>query len=297
MLHLTGDLGSVRFNAYNESMLNDLYQTLDPIAFSIGPFSARWYGIAYALGFLLAGVVIYFVGKRWKMRFDFENICVVIICAMVGVIIGGRLGYVLAYNGPFYAAHPLEVLNFANGGMSFHGGVVGALFAGIVAAKIVKMPYLSLLDVAIIGVPIGLFFGRCANFVNGELWGAPTDLPWGVVFGGSAGMVPRHPSQLYEALLEGVVLFAILFVMSFKKPPFPRGAYIGTFLVGYGIFRFLIEFIRQPDAQIGYLLGDWFTMGQLLSIPLVVVGAIVLIYACVTKRSQEGPYSLVNKEE
>ena len=166
-------------------MLNDLYQTLDPIAFSIGPFSARWYGIAYALGFLLAAVVIYFVGKRWKMRFDFENICVVIICAMVGVIIGGRLGYVLVYNGPFYAAHPLEVLNFANGGMSFHGGLVGALLAGIVAAKIIKMPYLSLLDVAIIGVPIGLFFGRCANFVNGELWGAPTDLPWGAVFGGN----------------------------------------------------------------------------------------------------------------
>ena len=154
-----------------------------------------------------------------------------------------------------------------------------------------------MLDVAIIGVPIGLFFGRCANFVNGELWGAPTDLPWGVVFGGSAGMVPRHPSQLYEALLEGAVLFIILFAMSFKKPPFPRGAYIGTFLVGYGIFRFLVEFIRQPDAQIGYLLGDWFTMGQLLSIPLIVAGAIVLIYACVTKRPQEGPYSLVNEEE
>ena len=259
-------------------MLNDLYHTRDPIAISIGPFSARWYGIAYALGFLLAAVVIYFVGKRWKMRFDFENICVVVICAMVGVIIGGRLGYVLVYNGPFYAAHPLEVLNFA-------------------AAKIIKMPYLSLLDVAIIGVPIGLFFGRCANFVNGELWGAPTDLPWGVVFGGSAGMMPRHPSQLYEALLEGAVLFAILFAMSFKKPPFPRGTYIGTFLVGYGIFRFLVEFIRQPDAQIGYLLGDWFTMGQLLSIPLIVAGAIVLIYACVTKRPQEGPYSLVNEEE
>lgn len=174
---------------------------------------------------------------------------------------------------------------------------MGALLAGIVAAKIIKMPYLSLLDVAIIGVPIGLFFGRCANFVNGELWGAPTDLPWGVVFGGSAGMMPRHPSQLYEALLEGAVLFAILFAMSFKKSPFSRGTYIGTFLVGYGIFRFLVEFIRQPDAQIGYLLGDWFTMGQLLSIPLIVAGAIVLIYACVTKRPQEGPYSLMNEEE
>ena len=278
-------------------MLNDLYQTLDPIAFSIGPFTARWYGIAYALGFLLAAAVIYFVGKRWKMRFDLDSICVVIICAMVGVIIGGRLGYVLIYNAPFYAAHPLEVFNFANGGMSFHGGLIGALLAGIVAAKIIKMPYLSLVDVAIIGVPIGLFFGRCANFVNGELWGAPTDLPWGVVFGGSAGSIARHPSQLYEALLEGVVLFIVLYAMSFKKPPFPRGSYLGVFLIGYGLFRFLVEFIRLPDAQIGYLFGDWFTMGQLLSLPLVVIGIILLIYAYRTKRPQAGPYSMGKEED
>lgn len=278
-------------------MLNDLYQTLDPIAFSIGPFTARWYGIAYALGFLLAAAVIYFVGKRWKMRFDLNSICVVIICAMVGVIIGGRIGYVLIYNAPFYAAHPLEIFNFANGGMSFHGGLIGALLAGIVAAKIIKMPYLSLTDVAIIGVPIGLFFGRCANFVNGELWGAPTDLPWGVVFGGAAGALPRHPSQLYEALLEGVVLFIILYAMSFKKPPFPRGSYLGVFLLGYGIARFLVEFIRQPDAQIGYLFGDWFTMGQLLSVPLIVIGIILLIYAYRTKRPQVGPYSIGKEED
>lgn len=278
-------------------MLNDLYQTLDPIAFSVGPFTARWYGIAYALGFLLAALVIYFVGKRWKMRFDLNHLCTVIICAMVGVILGGRLGYVLIYNSAFYAANPLEILNFSNGGMSFHGGLIGALLAGIIAARLVKMPYLSLVDVAIIGVPIGLFFGRCANFVNGELWGAPTDLPWGVVFGGSAGMVPRHPSQLYEALLEGLVLFAILFAMSFKKPPFPRGTYIGTFLLGYGIFRFLVEFIRQPDAQIGYLFGDWFTMGQLLSLPLIIAGGILLIYACVKKRSQVGPCAYEKEED
>lgn len=278
-------------------MLNDIYQTLDPIAFSIGPFTARWYGIAYALGFLLAAAVIYFVGKRWKMRFDLNHLCTVIICAMVGVILGGRLGYVLIYNNAFYAANPLEILNFANGGMSFHGGLIGALLAGIVAARIIKMPYLSLVDVAIIGVPIGLFFGRCANFVNGELWGAPTDLPWGVVFGGSAGIVPRHPSQLYEALLEGLVLFIILYAMSFKKPPFPRGSYIGTFLLGYGVFRFLVEFIRQPDAQIGYLFGDWFTMGQLLSLPLVIIGIILLVYARVKKRPQVGPQAYEKEEE
>lgn len=278
-------------------MLNDLYQTLDPIAFSIGPFTARWYGIAYALGFILAAAVIYFVGKRWKMRFDMNALCTVVICAMVGVILGGRLGYVLIYNNAFYFAHPLEILNFANGGMSFHGGLVGALLAGIVAARLVNMPYLSLVDVAIIGVPIGLFFGRCANFVNGELWGAPTDLPWGVVFGGSAGLEPRHPSQLYEALLEGLVLFIVLYALSFKKPPLPRGTYFGIFLLGYGVFRFLVEFIRQPDAQIGYLFGDWFTMGQLLSVPLILVGIFLLIYACVTKKPQVGPYSLRKEEE
>ena len=278
-------------------MLNDLYQTLVPIAFTIGPFTARWYGIAYALGFLLAAAVIYFVGKRWKMRFDLNSICIVIICAMVGVIIGGRLGYVVVYNGAFYAANPLEIFDFAQGGMSFHGGLVGALLAGIVAAKIIKMPYLSLVDVAIIGVPIGLFFGRCANFINGELWGAPTDLPWGVVFGGSAGSIARHPSQLYEALLEGVVRFIVLYALSFKRPPYSRGTYLGTFLLGYGIFRFLVEFIRQPDAQIGYLFGDWFTMGQLLSLPLIVIGIILLIYAYMTKRPQVGPQAFEKEEE
>ena len=141
----------------------------------------------------------------------------------------------------------------------------------------------------LVGVPIGLFFGRCANFINGELWGAPTDMPWGVVFGGAAGTMPRHPSQLYEALLEGVVLFIILFALSRKTPARPRGTFFGTFLLFYGLFRFTIEFIRQPDAQIGYLLGtQWFTMGQALSIPLMVAGVVFLIYAWKTKKPQMG---------
>ena len=188
-----------------------------------------------------------------------------------------------------YAANPLSILEFNRGGMSFHGGFIGALVAGIVAARIVKMPYLTLVDLAIIGVPIGLFFGRCANFVNGELWGAPTDLPWGVVFGGSAGTVARHPSQLYEALLEGALLFIILFIMSRKRPPFPRGTYFGTFMIGYGICRFAIEFVRQPDAQLGYLWGGWLTMGQVLSVPLIVAGICLLVYAAKKKLPQEGP--------
>lgn len=270
-------------------MLNDIYHMLDPIAFSIGPFTARWYGIAYIVGFLLAILVMYFVAKRWKVRFSADDVCVVLLAGMLGVIIGGRLGYVLFYNFELYAAHPLEILNFAHGGMSFHGGFVGALVGGVIAAKIIKMPYLSLVDLVIIGAPLGLFFGRCANFVNGELWGAPTDLPWGVVFGGSAGMIPRHPSQLYEALLEGLLLFVILFVMSRRRPPYPRGTFTGVFMLGYGLARFLVEFVRLPDVQLGYLYGDWFTMGQLLSVPLIIAGIALLVYAHMTKHAQEGP--------
>ena len=206
-----------------------------------------------------------------------------------GVILGGRLGYVLVYGDGYYLQHPEKILAFNEGGMSFHGGLVGVIIGGIIAAKITKIPFLTLADMGVVGVPIGLFFGRCANFINGELWGAPTDLPWGVVFGGAAGMMPRHPSQLYEALLEGVVLFIILFALSRKTPARPRGTFFGTFLLLYGLFRFMIEFIRQPDAQIGYLLGtNWFTMGQALSIPLMVAGVVFLVYAWKTKKPQMG---------
>ena len=218
-------------------MLNNLYQSLDPVAFAIGPFSARWYGLAYVAGFICVIAIMYVVGKRWKMRFDFDSLCIIMLCAMIGVIVGGRLGYVLFYNWDMYSANPLAILEFSRGGMSFHGGFIGALVAGIVAAR----------------------------------------------------MEPRHPSQLYEALLEGALLFAILFVMSRKRPPFARGTYFGVFMVGYGICRFLIEFVRQPDAQLGYLWGGWLTMGQVLSVPLIVAGVVLLVYALKTKHPQEGP--------
>ena len=270
-------------------MLNELYQSLDPIAFSVGPFTARWYGIAYVIGFLAAIGIIYLVGKRWKMRFTADHLSIVLICAMIGVIVGARLGYVLVYNFTYYSANPLEILNFSHGGMSFHGGFVGALIAGIVAARLVKMPYLSLVDITVIGVPVGLFFGRCANFVNGELWGAPTDAPWGVVFGGTAGSVARHPSQLYEACLEGVLLGLVLFLLSRKVPARARGTFAGVFMLGYGISRFLIEFVRQPDVQIGYLWGGWLTMGQVLSVPLMIAGICLIAYALVRKQPQLGP--------
>ena len=269
-------------------MLNDIFHSIDPVAFSIGPLTVRWYGIAYVLGFLFAGLVMYRIAKRWKLRFNSDALLTIICCIIVGVIFGARLGYCLFYGNGYYLAHPADILAFSQGGMSFHGGLVGALLAGIAAARLTGIPYLTLADLGAIGAPIGLFFGRCANFINGELWGAATDLPWGVVFGGAAGQFPRHPSQLYEALLEGVLLFVILIVLSRKMPPRPRGTFIGVFFVVYGICRFLIEFVRQPDAQLGYLYGDWLTMGQVLSVPLIVAGIVVVIWATAKRLPQVG---------
>lgn len=269
-------------------MLNEIYQNLDPVVFSLGPLSVRWYGIAYVVGFVCAAFILYRVARRWKVHVDVDALLTIMVCVIVGVIVGARLGYVLFYGDGYYLAHPLEILAFNKGGMSFHGGLVGALASGIVAARITGIPYLTLADLGCIAAPVGLFFGRCANFVNGELWGAPTDAAWGVVFGGAAGMMPRHPSQLYEALLEGVVIFIVLYALSRRVPPRPRGTFLGVFLVLYGAFRFSVEFVREPDAQLGYLWGGWLTMGQLLSLPLVLVGVAVLVYAVRRKLAQAG---------
>lgn len=273
-------------------MLNDIYQGLDPIAFSLGPLVVRWYGLAYVLGFVCAAAIIYFVAKRWKLGMSEDNLLTLMVCAIVGVVLGARIGYVLFYGDGYYLSHPLEILAFNQGGMSFHGGLVGLLIGGAVAARMTRIPFLTLADLGSIAAPIGLFFGRCANFVNGELWGAPTDGPLGVVFGGAAGMMPRHPSQLYEAMLEGLVIFCVLFALSRKRPPRPQGTFLGAFLVLYGIFRFLIEFVREPDVQLGYLWGGWLTMGQVLSAPLIVAGIALLIYAARTRHPQAGPQEI-----
>lgn len=273
-------------------MLNDIYQGLDPIAFSLGPLVVRWYGLAYVLGFACAAAIIYFVAKRWKLGMSEDNLLTLMVCAIVGVVLGARIGYVLFYGDGYYLSHPLEILAFNQGGMSFHGGLVGLLIGGAVAARMTRIPFLTLADLGSIAAPIGLFFGRCANFVNGELWGAPTDGPLGVVFGGAAGMMPRHPSQLYEAVLEGIVIFCVLFALSRKRPPRPQGTFLGAFLVLYGIFRFLIEFVREPDVQLGYLWGGWLTMGQVLSAPLIVAGIALLIYAARTRHPQAGPQEI-----
>ncbi|MCI8469549.1 MAG: prolipoprotein diacylglyceryl transferase [Eggerthellaceae bacterium] len=269
-------------------MLDALYHAIDPVAFAIGPFAVRWYGIAYVLGFICAALIIRQVARRWRVTVDGDSLLTIMICVIVGIILGARLGYVLFYGDGYYLSHPLEILAFNQGGMSFHGGLVGALLSGIVAARLTGIPYLTLADLGCIAAPVGLFFGRCANFVNGELWGAPTDLPWGVVFGGQAGLMPRHPSQLYEALLEGVVIFCVLYALSRRLPPRPRGTFLGCFLILYGTFRFLMEFVREPDAQLGYLWGGWLTMGQVLSAPLVLVGVGVLAYALTRRLPQRG---------
>ena len=277
-------------------MLNDIFQSLDPVAFTLGPVTVRWYGIAYVLGFICAALVIWRLAKRWRVRVNEDALLTIMVCAIIGIIVGGRLGYVLFYGNGAYLQNPLEIFALNHGGMSFHGGLIGALLSGIVAAKLTGIPYLTLADLGCVAAPLGLFFGRLANFINGELWGAPTDLPWGVVFGGAAGNFPRHPSQLYEAVLEGIVIFCVLFVLSRKLPPRPRGTFLGIFLVMYGAFRFLVEFVREPDVQLGYLWGGWLTMGQLLSVPLIVVGVCVLIYAVRMKKPQQGLPELTQNE-
>ena len=269
-------------------MLNDIYHALDPVAFAFGPFEVRWYGIGYVLGFAVAAFLLYRIARRWKLKIDIDSVLSIMVCVIIGIILGARIGYCLFYGNGYYLSHPLEIFALNQGGMSFHGGLIGALLSGIVAAKITTIPYLTLADLGAIVATLGIFFVRCANFINGELWVAETDAFWGVVFGGAAGDMPRHPSQLYEAFLEGIVIFAVLFAMSFKKPTLPRGSFIGTFLILYSVFRMLIEFVREPDVQLGYLAFGWVTMGQVLSLPLLLAGIALVVYAIRQKKPQEG---------
>ena len=250
-----------------------IHPQIDPIAFSIGPLAVRWYGLMYLAGFAAA----WWLGtRRIKAalapitRKQFDDL---IFLAVLGVILGGRLGYVLFYKPGYYAAHPLEIFAVWQGGMSFHGGLLGVMAAMWIAARRNRVHFLSLMDfVAPLG-PLGIAAGRIGNYINGELWGRVTDLPWGRVFRG-AGDAPRHPSQLYQAALEGFALFVVLWWFSSK--PRPRGQVSAVFLIGYGAFRFIAEFARQPDAFLG-LLALGLTMGQWLCIPMIIGG--VLLFA------------------
>lgn len=277
-------------------MLNELYHSLNPIAFTLGPLQVHWYALAYLAGFVLAGVVAYRVARRWGLDLSAEDVTNVVVGIAWGIIIGARLFYVVFYGDGYYLANPLKVFALGEGGMSFHGGLVGAVVGGAIMCRACHISIATFCDLGVIGAPLGLFFGRCANFVNGELWGAPTDAAWGVVFGGQAGMMPRHPSQLYEAVLEGIVIFLVLFALSRKRPPRAQGTFLGVFLIMYGCFRFAIEFVREPDVQLGYLWGGWLTMGQVLSTPLIAVGIGVLLYALIAKKSQQGLPELKQSE-
>lgn len=268
-------------------MLNELYHSLNPVAFSAGPITIYWYGLAYVVGALLTAVVMWRTQKRWGLSITSDDLSTVVVCVVFGLIIGARLFYVLFYGNGYYFEHPLEILAINQGGMSFHGGLVGGIIGGVIGCRMLGLSAWTIADLAVIGAPLALCLGRCANFVNGELWGKPTDLPWGVVFE-SGGDVARHPSQLYEALLEGVLLFTVMQLLSRKRPLLPQGTFMGVFIAWYGVARILVEFVRVPDAQLGYILGGVITMGQLLSLPLVIVGVALIVYALHAKRPQRG---------
>lgn len=245
------------------------YPTIDPVAFAIGPLAVRWYGLSYVVGFILAALVMRELNKRWNVGLTTDDLLDIVLVAVVGLVLGARLGYVLFYGVGAYWSEPLSVFAFWDGGMSFHGGLVGILVAGAFIAWRKGVPALRLFDMGAVGAPLGLLFGRLANFVNGELWGRVTDAPWGMVFPRAPGGLPRHPSQLYEALLEGLVLFIVLWLLSRRKRG--DGLLIGTMVALYGVFRIFVEYFREPDIQLGFIAGG-LTMGQLLSVPMVAVG-------------------------
>ncbi len=244
-----------------------MYAYFDPVAFSIGELSVRWYGLMYVIGFLLG----WLLGRRRAARYGWQpkDVDDLVALAMLGLVLGARIGYVLFYDLPIYLDNPAEILRFWNGGMSFHGGALGLALAFFYFAKTRKKHFLDIADFVTPLVPQGLFFGRMGNFINGELWGKVTTLPWGMLFPGG-GPYPRHPSQLYEAFLEGFALFVVL--MFFTISPRRRGQTAGLFCIGYGIGRFVVEFVRLPDPQLGYLAFNWLTMGQVLTIPMLALG-------------------------
>lgn len=264
------------------------YPEIDPVLVRIGPLAIRWYGLAYVAAFIAAGLVLRHLNRRWRLGLSEDDELEVLLAAVLGVILGARLGYVLFYNLPAYLRDPLSVFAIWDGGMSFHGGLIGISIAGVIESRRLKLPLLTLLDVGAVAAPVGFLLGRLANFVNGELWGRASEVPWAMVFPLDPAGLPRHPSQLYEAALEGLVLFAVMWWLS--RRPRPRGTEIGTLLLLYGLFRTFVEFFREPDVQIGFLAGG-VTMGQLLSLPMILGGAALLLWLHrhPTPRQDEAP--------
>jgi len=264
------------------------YPQIDPVLLHLGPLKIRWYGLMYVIGFMAS----YFLVRKQirDFKFDplgthFENLNIVLIIA---IIIGGRLGYVIFYNLPYYLEHPLEIPATWSGGMSFHGAAIGLIAAGIIFCRLKKISFWKTADIYVVTIPIGLGLGRVGNFINGELFGRATELPWGMIFPGG-GPVVRHPSQLYEVILEGIILFALLW-SNRKKPwqtgsTWPHGSLLALFLIGYGFFRFIVEFFREPDPQIG-MIYDLISMGQLLSLIMILGGIILWVWLAKASRKK-----------
>lgn len=249
---------------------------IDPVAIGMGPVKIHWYGLMYLVGFTggwaLGAQRAKRLGAGWKPL----EVSDLLFYFALGVIVGGRFGYVLFYHPGYYATHPLEIFYIWTGGMSFHGGLIGVAVALGLYARHTQRAWLAVTDFVAPLVPIGLGAGRIGNFINQELWGRVTDAPWGMVFR-TGGPLPRHPTQLYEFALEGLALFAILWLYSAK--PRPTGAVSGLFLACYGVFRFLVELVRAPDAHIGYLAFGWLTLGQVLSLPMILAGIGLIAWA------------------
>lgn len=263
------------------------FPNIDPIAIRIGPLAIHWYGLAYVVGILFGwwyAKRLIVNGRLWPQGaapMRPQDIDDFLLWAAVGIVVGGRVGYILFYDLPRYAANPLDVLAVWQGGMSFHGGFLGTTLAMILFARSRGIPVWSLFDLIAAGTPVALGLVRVTNFINSELWGKLSNLPWAVEFP-NGGPFTRHPSQLYEALLEGVVLFAVLRILTHRSLKLGSYGFIaGAFVTGYGLSRIFVEFFREPDQQLGYLLGGWLTMGMLLSLPMVLAG----LWAMATART------------
>lgn len=248
------------------------FPDIDPVIFHLWKFPVRWYGLMYILGFMAAYMVIWREVKRGLFPWTKDDVADLIFFLAIGVILGGRLGYILFYHFSYYLENPLKIIAINEGGMSFHGGLVGIIIAGALFARKKKIRFMQLADLTVPAAPIGLGLGRIGNFINGELYGRETDVPWGVIFPGESR--PRHPSQLYEAFLEGLLLFIILWVMKRKRPA--EGLIFWSCIMLYGVFRLFVEFFREPDQHIGFLAG-FISRGQVLSLPMIILGGIMVV--------------------